>query len=89
MFFTTGKVSEYYNLTQLTPTNSTTVMACGTVRRLNQAVDLAHYRAEKPLSHGGHGWLPPARSLLFQYYNYDRYGEIVLASSRYQPHTFK
>ncbi|NLZ26825.1 MAG: ExeM/NucH family extracellular endonuclease [Chloroflexi bacterium] len=80
----TGKVSEYYNLTQITPTNSTTVMVCGTGQTIEPVVLTLPTTA--PRSYEAYeGMLVtfPQDLYISEYYNYDRYGEIVLASSRH------
>ncbi len=80
----TGKVSEYYNLTQITPTSPTTVMVCGTGQTI-EPVELT-LPTTAPRSYEAYeGMLVtfPQALYISEYYNYDRYGEIVLASSRH------
>jgi len=80
----TGKVSEYYNQTQITPTNASTVMVCGTghtITPLEMTLPAVAPKNYEPLE----GMLVtfPQALYISEYYNYDRYGEIVLASSRH------
>ena len=80
----TGKVSEYYNLTQITPTSPATVMVCGTGQTI-EPVELT-LPTTAPRSYEAYeGMLVtfPQALYISEYYNYDRYGEIVLASSRH------
>jgi hypothetical protein len=80
----TGKVSEYYNLTQLTPTNSGTVMTCGSGQTIAPlALTLPTTAPRSYEAYEGMLVTFPQELYISEYYNYDRYGEIVLASSRH------
>ena len=80
----TGKVSEYYNQTQITPTSASTVLTCNTgqtIAALELTLPAVAPKNYEPLE----GMLVtfPQALYISEYFNYDRYGEIVLASSRH------
>jgi len=80
----TGSVSEYYNQTQITPSSASTVLTCNTgqtIAALELTLPAVAPKNYEPLE----GMLVtfPQALYISEYFNYDRYGEIVLASSRH------
>lgn len=84
----TGKVTEYYEMTQLTPTSAATVLTCSTGHEITPTeitLPVAAPRDYEPYE----GMLVtfPQALYIAEYYNFDRYGEIVLSGTRHNSPT--
>ena len=84
----TGKVTEYYNMTQLTPTSAATVLTCSTGHEVTPTEITLPVTAPRDFEQF-EGMLVtfPQYLTISEYFNYDRYGEIVLSGSRHNTPT--
>lgn len=84
----TGKVTEYYNMTQITPTSAATVLTCSTGHEITPTEITLPVTAPRDFEqYEGMLVTFPQALFLAEYFNFDRYGEIVLSGTRHNTPT--
>ena len=84
----TGKITEYYNMTQLTPTSAATVLTCSTGHEVTPTEITLPVTAPRDFEqYEGMLVTFPQALHIAEYFNYDRYGEIMLSGTRHNTST--